>query len=366
MIEPKREWREFYSIDEKLEKLRHWEIISPKATDIKELYYKGSYTDLAVPCDVVGFVDDNEIILSINNKLHSILPDYFVEMQKRERFIIIDIETPGSFSPSSGIREVAAILVEDYRVVDSIHLAIINDENSYKLGYGKGLDPIESNEELKEKFKSFIKKYKCPLIAHNASFDRNFLRHWGWVTIENEFCCSMQNIKSNIKLENYKMETLLSHYNIKKHQSHTAMQDVLDLLEILKIVKIEKWRAIGQQYDNQPDTKNSNTSITPKKFSYIKDKEAINKNKENLRLAKENIIKNIFDGKRIVFTGDMSKERNDMMVIATKYGATTTSSISKNTYLIVAGSNAGPSKISKAKELNIEIITEEDFFNLIK
>lgn len=366
MITPKREWREFYSIDEKLDKLRKWEIISPKATDIKELYYKGSFTDLAVTCDVVGFVDDNEIILSINNKLHSILPDYFVEMQKRERFIIVDIETPGSFSPSSGIREIAAILVEDYRVVDSIHLASVNDSDSYKLGYGKGLDPIESNDELKEKFKSFIKKYKCPLIAHNASFDRSFLSHWGWVTTENEFYCSMQNIKSNVKLENYKMETLLAHYNIKNQQSHTAMQDVLDLLEILKILKIEKWKPLGKQSNNQPYDKPTKTNGIQKKFSYIKDKETIHRHKENLRIAKENIIKNVFNGKRIVFTGDLSRERNDIMVIATKYGATPTASISKNTYLVVAGSNAGPSKISKAKDLNIEIITEEDFINLLK
>ena len=363
MLEPKRPWREFYSLDEKIEKLKHWKIISPKATDIKELYYKGAYTDSVVICDIVGFVDDNEIVLNINNKLHSILPDYFLEMQKRERFIIVDIETPGSFSPSSGIREVAAILVEDYRVVDSLHLAIINDPELYKLGYGQGLDPIENNDELKGKFKAFIKKYKCPLIAHNASFDRNFLRHWDWVKTEDEFCCSMQNIKSNVKLENYKMATLLSHYNIKNEQSHTAMQDVLDLLEILKIVKIEKWRSIGQQYYTQPDPENPNAPV--KKFSYIKSKETIEQNKKKLELAKENIIGNIFEGKKIVFTGDMSKDRTEMMALAISYGATTPSSVSKNTNLIVAGANPGKSKISKAAELNTKVITEEEFFELI-
>ena len=364
MLEPKRPWREFYSLNEKIEKLKDWKIISPKATDIKELYYKGTYTGSAVICDVVGFVDDNEIVLSLNNKLHSILPDYFLEMQKRERFIIVDIETPGSFSPASGIREVAAILVEDFRVVDSIHLAIISDENLYKLGYGQGLESIENNEELKQKFKSFIKKYKCPLIAHNASFDRNFLRHWGWVAEDDEFCCSMNNIKLNVKLENYKMATLLQHYGIKNEQTHTAMQDVLDLLEILKIVKIEKWRVMGQQYDTQSDPKDPDAP--KKKFSYTISKETREKNKKKLELAKENIIENIFDGKKIVFTGDLSKDRNDMMVLAINYGAKPTTSVSKNTHLIVAGSNPGKSKITKAEELNTKIITEEEFFELIK
>ncbi|MGL5086034.1 MAG: BRCT domain-containing protein [Clostridium sp.] len=368
MIEPKREWRKFFSLDEKIEKLKHWKIISPKATDIKELYYKGAYTDSAVTCDVFGFVDDNEIILKIEDKLHTILPDYFVEMQKRDRFIIVDIETPKSFSPSSGIREVAAILVEDYRVVDSIHLCIVNDEELYKLGYGQGLDPIESNEDLKAKFKKFISKYKCPLIAHNASFDRNFLKHWGWVDETDEFCCSMYNIKSNVKLENYKMETILAYYNIKKEQSHTAMQDILDLLEILKIIKIERWSVLGKASENkEKDTEKEKSSDTPAfNFKKVVSKEQREENKKALELAKENIIENIFDGKKIVFTGDMTKDRNDMMILATSYGATTASSISKKTDLVVVGLDPGKSKLNKANELNIKIITESEFMKLIK
>ena len=114
-----------------------WElkIISPKANEIKELYYKGAYTKDSVKCDVVGIVDNNEIILNINDELHSIHPDYLLDMQKKERFIIVDIETPRSFSPADGIREVAAVVVEDYRVIDTLHLAIITDEEKYKNGY---------------------------------------------------------------------------------------------------------------------------------------------------------------------------------------------------------------------------------------
>ena len=152
-----------------IEVLKELKLVSPKANDIKTLYYKGAYTENAVECDVVGIVDNNEIILDINGELHSIHPDYLLDMQKKERFIIVDIETPRSFKPADGIREVAAIVVEDYRVIDSLHLAIINDEEQYKNGYGDGLDAIEENEELKSKFKALVKKYKCPLVAHNAS-----------------------------------------------------------------------------------------------------------------------------------------------------------------------------------------------------
>lgn len=133
MLNPKREWVAFESEEEKIEKLRKWKLISSKATEIKKIFYKGAYTKDTAECDVVGFVDDNEIVLYVNGELHSIHPDYFLDMQKKEKFIILDIETPMSFSVEDGIREVAAIVIEDYRVIDSLHLAIIKDKEEYNV-----------------------------------------------------------------------------------------------------------------------------------------------------------------------------------------------------------------------------------------
>lgn len=365
MINPRRSWTKFKSLDEKIDILRKLQIISPKAEEIKKFYYKGYYTNYSsVECDVVGYVDDNEIILNVKNELHSILPDYFIDMQKRERFIVIDIETPMSFSPSSGIREIAAIFVEDYNVVDSLHLREVIDKNIIDHSYGKGLAAIEENIEFKEQFKSFIKKYKCPLIAHNASFDRNFLKYWGWIDDKTKFYCSMNNIKSNYKLDSYKLSHLLEYFNIETSQSHEAMKDVLDLLEILKITKIDNWSLLGSYKKTKGNSKKSSYSNkTPPSYHISKEQKEINKNK--LLLAKENIISNIFNKKRLVFTGDMSKERIDMMEIAIKHGAIVTTSISGKTDLLIVGSNPGGSKLSKAKDLNLVIISEDKFWDII-
>ena len=43
MISPKREWKRFESQEEKIKILKELKIISPKANEIKELYYKGAY-----------------------------------------------------------------------------------------------------------------------------------------------------------------------------------------------------------------------------------------------------------------------------------------------------------------------------------
>lgn len=355
MISPKREWRTFESESEKIEKLKEWQLISPKAKEIKKFYYKGAYTNEPVECDVAGFVDNNEIILYINGQLHSIHPDYFADMQKKEKFIILDIETPMSFRAEDGIREVALIAVEDYRVVDSLHLAIINDDEKYKKGYGAGLEAIEENEELKAKFKDFLSKYKCPIIAHNASFDRKFLKYWNWIDDKQEFYCSRDNIKAKEKLDNYKLQYLLEHYGIKKQQSHNAMQDILDLLELLKAVKIDKWVPLGKSVEDK----------TVKRVkSYVNDKKKRDEDKRKIEEAKENIIENIFNNKKVVFTGDMKEDRAEMRAIAIRYGAESPNSISKKTDILVVGENAG-SKLTKAKEIGIKIISEDDFWNMI-
>lgn len=72
-----------------------------------------------------------------------------------------------------------------------------------------------------------------------------------------------------------------------------------------------------------------------------------------------------FSGKRIVLTGALADfKRSEAQKIIESLGGSVSSSVSKLTDLVVAGTDAG-SKLDKAKALNIPVIDEEEFKKLI-
>lgn len=73
-----------------------------------------------------------------------------------------------------------------------------------------------------------------------------------------------------------------------------------------------------------------------------------------------------FSGKTIVLTGSLSGyTRQQAQDIIEKLGGTVTSSVSKNTNLVIAGAEAG-SKLIKANALGIKVINEDEFVKLIE
>ncbi len=82
-------------------------------------------------------------------------------------------------------------------------------------------------------------------------------------------------------------------------------------------------------------------------------------------LGKEN-TNDLFSGKTFVVTGSLSNySRDEIHQLIEDLGGKTSSSVSKKTSVLVAGLEAG-SKLEKAKELGIEIWSEEEFLNKIK
>ena len=73
-----------------------------------------------------------------------------------------------------------------------------------------------------------------------------------------------------------------------------------------------------------------------------------------------------FKGKSFVFTGTLpTLEREEAQTLVRKNGGSVSSSVSKKTSFVVAGSDVG-SKLENARELGVPILSEDDFLKMIK
>ena len=88
----------------------------------------------------------------------------------------------------------------------------------------------------------------------------------------------------------------------------------------------------------------------------------------NFSLQNESKIeKNVFEGKTFLVTGKLTKfTRNEIKEEIEKFGGKNLSAVSKNLNYLIVGESAG-NKLKKAQEIeSIKIITEEEFFKIVK
>lgn len=86
----------------------------------------------------------------------------------------------------------------------------------------------------------------------------------------------------------------------------------------------------------------------------------------NMTSESEPVTDDRFEGKTFVLTGTLpTMSRQEAEAIITSFGGKASSSVSKKTNYVVAGENAG-SKLTKAQELGITIISEQELLEMTK
>ena len=83
-------------------------------------------------------------------------------------------------------------------------------------------------------------------------------------------------------------------------------------------------------------------------------------------ISKQELVDRRFAGMTFVLTGSLTRfTREEAGEMIEQRGGKASSSVSKKTTYVVAGENAG-SKLKKAQELNIPVLSEEEFLALIE
>lgn len=162
--------------------------------------------------------------------------------------IILDTETTG-LSPESGseITEIGALKVhrDTLEIVDQFQCLIKIDGNvnhfiekltgiNDNLLQTKGIDPVEAYSLLSR----FCGAHE--IYAHNASFDKRFIRHFldkysiryiptNWIDTISIFRSCFPNRRT------YKLESLIIDYGLASFEEHRALSDAKHTLSLLRI-----------------------------------------------------------------------------------------------------------------------------------
>lgn len=76
---------------------------------------------------------------------------------------------------------------------------------------------------------------------------------------------------------------------------------------------------------------------------------------------------NCLAGLTFLVTGVLeSLERDEAASIIKEYGGKVMTTVGKRLNYLIAGEDSGPKKLAQADEFNVKIISEDDFFNLIR
>lgn len=143
---------------------------------------------------------------------------------------------------------------------------------------------------------------------------------------------------------------LAKHYKSIENIKNASLEQLISVDEIgIKIAQ-----SVIEFFENQ-----ENVLIIERLKSYGVQLEMIEK--------ESTVVSNKLEGKILVVSGVFEKfSRDDLKKAIEDNGGKVGSSISSKTDYVVAGANMGPAKLEKASQLNIAIITEDDFVKILQ
>ncbi|MGG7098385.1 NAD-dependent DNA ligase LigA [Clostridium sardiniense] len=173
-----------------------------------------------------------------------------------------------------------------------------------------------------------------------------------------------QNLLDSIEnSKNCKLEAFIYALGIKNVGAKTA-KDIVSRFKSIEGLK----KATFEELVEVPDVGDIVANCIVEFFDEEKVIETIDELLElgvNPVFEEKEILESVFEGKTVVVTGTMEKySRKDIKEKIETLGAKVSGSVSKKTDYVIAGAEAG-SKLTKAEELGVKVITEDEFEKMI-
>lgn len=296
-----------------------------------------------------------------------------------DSYCAIDIETTGYSPEWNEIIELAAVKVENKKVVGTFS-SLIKPDNPVD-GYTEELtgitnDMLVNAPSIENGLPNFLKFVGDDLIlGHNVSFDVNFIYdnciRCGFEAFSNDFVDNLRiSRKLHPELEHHRLQDIVEHYNIESVRNyHRALDDSFSVMLCFEKAREE----VNNLYDNVDDFKKL---FNKKKVQYTRNYVDL---KNLLSLIVEPNEECPLCGKTCVFTGRLEKmTRADAQCIVEKLGGVCGKGVTAKTDFLILGNNdycksikdGKSSKHKKAEALklmgsNIEVIPENVFYDMI-
>lgn len=269
MISPG-EWTRFATEAETIRFLQRHGILTAKASRMKDLCYSGIYTKGIEMCNVVGFASPYTLVIELCGELHCINAEHLKDMQDgmskwikellslrdMHEYVVLDFETTGFSAENDYIIEIGAIKYAD-GVEKGVFSSLVNPlkKLSSRIVNITGLTDSDLADaptltDIAPDFFDFVGS--VPIVAHNAPFERQFLRKMCEsceYEFENEFVDLLKLARSKFpRSPNHKLQTLIDYCEISAEAAHRALSDARATAELFEICV---WGAkITAQEDN--------------------------------------------------------------------------------------------------------------------
>ena len=165
-----------------------------------------------------------------------------------ERYAIIDIETTGGRANLHRITEIAIILHDGEKILDTFQ-SLINPETYIPYGIteltGITQDMVRDAPRFFEIARTIVEMTEgAVFVAHNVSFDYNFIREefarLGYVYARRQLCTVRLSRKTFPGLSSYGLDNLIRFMGISVENRHRAMGDALATAELFRRIFLQQ------------------------------------------------------------------------------------------------------------------------------